>query len=58
MDIKDLLRSKLVTHIETSVGRIYLYPLRVRDMSDFGKLGSGDAGSQIRVFLPTIGSLT
>ncbi len=58
MDIKDLLRSKPVTHIETSAGRIYLYPLRMCDMTDFEKLGPSDAVSQIRGFLPSIGSLT
>ncbi|OOK51970.1 hypothetical protein BM548_18360 [Pseudomonas aeruginosa] len=58
MDIKDLLRSKPVTHIETSAGRIYLYPLRICDMTDFEKLEPGDAASQIRGFLPSIGSLT
>lgn len=58
MDINDLLRSKPVTHIETSVGRIYLYPLRICDMTDFEKLEPGDAASQIRGFLPSIGSLT
>ena len=47
MDINDLLRSKPVTHIETSVGRIYLYPLRICDMTDFEKLEPGDAASQI-----------
>ncbi len=58
MDIKDLLRSKPVTHIETSAGRIYLYPLRICDMTDFEKLEPGDAASQIRGFLPSIGSLS
>ena len=58
MDIKDLLRSKPVADVETLAGRIYLYPLRVRDMTDFEKLEPGDAVSQIRAFLPSIGSLT
>ena len=58
MDIKDLLRSKPATDVETSAGRIYLYPLRMRDMTDFEKLEPGDAASQIRAFLPSIGSLT
>lgn len=56
--LKLLLRSKPVVDVETSAGRVYLYPLRVRDMNDFGKLESGDAVSQIRAFLPSIGSLT
>lgn len=33
--LKLLLRSKPVAEVETSIGRIYLYPLRVRDMTDF-----------------------
>lgn len=56
--LKLLLRSKPAAEVETSAGRVYLYPLRVRDMSDFEKLESGDAVSQIRAFLPSIGSLT
>ena len=36
--LKLLLRSKPVAEVETSIGRIYLYPLRVRDMTDFEKL--------------------
>lgn len=56
--LKLLLRSKPATDVETSAGRIYLYPLRVRDMTDFEKLEPGDAVSQIRAFLPSIGSLT
>ena len=56
--LKLLLRSKPAAEVETSAGRVYLYPLRVRDMSDFGKLKPGDAASQIRAFLPSIGSLT
>lgn len=53
-----LLRSKPVAEVEASVGRIYLYPLRVRDMTDFGKLEPGDAVTQVRCFLTSIGSLT
>ena len=56
--LKLLLRSKPATDVETLAGRIYLYPLRVRDMTDFEKLEPGDAVSQIRSFLPSIGSLT
>ncbi|MDR0781674.1 MAG: hypothetical protein LBF16_13460 [Pseudomonadales bacterium] len=44
--------------VETSAGRIYLYPLRMPDMTDFRKLEPGNAVSQIRAFLPSIGSLT
>ena len=58
MDIKDLLRSHPSADVETLAGRIYLYPLRMCDMTDFEKLEPGDAVSQIRAFLPSIGSLT
>ena len=33
--LKLLLRSRPATDVETSAGRIYLYPLRMRDMADF-----------------------
>lgn len=56
--LKLLFRSKPIAEVETSAGRVYLYPLRVRDMADFGTLEPGDAVSQIRAFLPSIGSLT
>lgn len=45
------------TDVETSAGRIYLHPLRVGNIIDFKKLKDGDAVSQIRAFLPSIGSL-
>lgn len=56
--LKLLLRSKPVAEVETSVGRIYLYPLRVRDMTDFGRLEPADALDKVRDFLTSIGSLT
>ena len=56
--LKLLLRSKPVAEVETSIGRIYLYPMRVRDMTDFGKLEPADALTQVRHFLTSIGSLT
>lgn len=56
--LKLLLRSKPVVEVETSIGRIYLYPMRVRDMTDFGKLEPADALTQVRNFLTSIGSLT
>ena len=55
--LKLLLRSKPVAEVETSIGRIYLYPLRVRDMTDFEKLEPAEAIDQIRNFLTSIGSL-
>lgn len=55
--LKLLLRSKPVAEVETSIGSIYLYPLRVRDMADFEKLEPAEAIDQIRNFLTSIGSL-
>ena len=55
--LKLLLRSKPVAEVETSIGRIYLYPLRVRDMTDFEKLEPAEAIDQIRNFVTSIGSL-
>ena len=49
--LKLLLRSKPVAEVETSIGRIYLYPLRVRDMTDFEKLEPAKAIDQIKNFL-------
>jgi hypothetical protein len=45
--LKLLLRSKPAADVETPAGHIHLYPLRVRDMTDFGKLEPSDAVSQI-----------
>ncbi len=56
--LKLLLRLKPVAEVETSVGCIYLYPLRVRDMIDFEKLEPADAAEQVRNFLNSIGSQT
>lgn len=56
--LKVWLRSKPVATVETSVGRIYLYPLRVRDMTAFGKLEWADAANHVRNLLASIGSLT
>ena len=56
--LKILLRSKPVAEVETSIGRIYLYPLRVRDMTDFQKLEPKEAIDQVRNFFTSIGSLT
>lgn len=55
--LKLLLRSKPVAEVETSIGRIYLYPIRVRDMTDFEKLEPKEAIDQIRNFVTSIGSL-
>jgi len=56
--LKLLLRSKPIAELETSIGHIYLYPLRVRDLTDFEKLEPAEAIDQFRNFLSSIGSLT
>lgn len=55
--LKLLLRAKSVAEVETSIGRIYLYPIRVRDMTDFEMLEPAEAIDQIRNFVTSIGSL-
>jgi hypothetical protein len=55
--LKELIRSKPIAEMDSSIGRIYLYPLRVRDLIDFGKLSPAEAIDQVRNFLPNIGSL-
>lgn len=56
--LKLLLRSKPIAEVGTAAGRIYLYPLRVKDMTDFGKLEHADVVTQLRKFLTSIASLT
>jgi len=58
VSLKLLLRSKPIAEVGTSIGRIYLYPLRVRDLTAFGNLEPAEAHSQVRNFLSSIGSLT
>jgi len=55
--LKLLLRSRPAAEVDTSVGHIYLYPLRVRDMTDFGKLEPGDTVTQLRNILCSIAGL-
>ena len=55
----DLLRVRApIAQVQTSIGPIDLYPLRVRDLSDFQNLESAEANLKVRKFLPNIGSLT
>ena len=54
--LKQLLRLEPAVDVQTSSGRIYLYPLRMQDLADFRKLEPADAVSQFRAFLPCIGS--
>jgi hypothetical protein len=56
--LKLLLRSKPAAEVDTAAGRIYLYPLRVRDMTDIEKLEPGDAVTQVRNFFTSIASLS
>ncbi|MGE8587788.1 MAG: hypothetical protein ACN6OD_00095 [Alcaligenes sp.] len=58
VSLKLLLRSKPIAEVGTSIGRIYLYPLRVRDLTEFGNLEPAGTHSQFRNFLSSIGSLT
>jgi len=57
-NLKLLLRLKPVADVDTSVGRIYLYPLRTCDFGDFEKLEPENTVNQVRAFLSSIGSLT
>ncbi len=56
--LKLLLRSSPIAEVESSIGCIYLYPLRIRDLTDFEKLEPVESIDQVRNFLPSIGSLT
>lgn len=47
-----------VKHVPTSIGTLYLYGLRVSDMSTFASSTGSDAISRVRSFLPHIASLT
>ena len=58
MDLNLLLRFNPVAAVETSIGCIYLYPLRVGDIIDFEKLEPTGAINQVRNFLSCIASLT
>lgn len=43
--------------VETTIGKVFLYPLRVSDITQFGKLTSNSPSTQLREFLPAIASL-
>jgi hypothetical protein len=47
-----------VTQVPTSVGSLYLYGLRVSDLSTFATLSGGEPIARIRSLLPHIASLT
>ena len=53
----DLIRTLApIATVQTSIGAIYLYPLRVRGLPDFQNLESAEASLKVRKFLPNIGS--
>lgn len=46
------------TDVQTSIGKVYLYPLRVPDVRRFEKLAAGEPSARLREFLPCIASLS
>jgi len=46
------------TDVQTSAGRIFLYPPRVSDFKSFEKLSSVEPAARFREFLPSVGSLS
>ncbi len=56
LDISTFL--KHVAEADTSIGRIFLFPLRVSDVSEYAKLPDQPSTDRIRDFLPCIASLS
>lgn len=52
------LRTKPIAEVDTAAGRIYLYPLRVKDFNDLVELESSDPVRSIKRVLPSISSLS
>lgn len=52
------LRTKPIAEVDTTVGRIYLYPLRVKDFNDLSELETSDPVRSVRRALPSISSLS
>lgn len=46
------------TDVQTSIGKIYLYPPRVSDYTSFQKLSTPDPATRFREFLPCVTSLS
>lgn len=46
------------TDVQTSIGKIYLYPPRVSDYTSFEKLAAFEPVARFREFLPCVGSLS
>lgn len=55
MDIDSFL--KPLTDVHTSIGQLYLFPLRVPDIGSYGRISTDDPVGRIREFLPCIASL-
>lgn len=49
---------KHVAEVDTPIGKLYLFPLRVSDIQAFNGLSAADAVERIRAFLPCIASLS
>lgn len=49
---------KHVAEVDTPIGKLYLFPLRVSDIQAFNGLSATDAAERIRAFLPCIASLS
>lgn len=56
LDISTFL--KHVAEADTSIGRIFLFPLRVSDVSEYAKLPDQSSAERIRRYLPCIASLS
>lgn len=49
---------KHVAEVDTPIGKLYLFPLRVSDIQAFNGLSATDAVERIKAFLPCIASLS
>ncbi len=49
---------KHIAEVDTPIGKLYLFPLRVSDLRAYSKLNATDAIERIRTFLPCISSLS
>lgn len=49
---------KPVANVQTSIGKLYLYPLRVSDICSYERISIDDPVGRIRDFLPYIASLS
>jgi hypothetical protein len=49
---------KPVANVQTSIGKLYLFPLRVSDIASYRRISVDDPAGRIRDFLPCIASLS